>query len=188
MNIYERELDNFRKLNKIANKNGVVLFGSSFAKDIPVCELKQSFNMDCDIYNRSVTDLSVFDAEMLLDNCVIDLAPKKVLIQLGETDLERGYRTIPEIVKAYEKIITKLKSADKRCDIVIVSVCSSSAEIHPEELNKQLELVARKAKCKYADVSLAFSNASPSIKAFSLLRFFMRDVISFSDAMKMACV
>lgn len=187
MNTYERELVNFRNLNKIAIRNGVVLFGSSFAKEIPVCELKQSFELDCDIYNRSLTDLSVFDAENLLDDCVIDLAPRKVLIQLGETDLERGC-TIPEILSAYENIIAKLKSADKHCEIVIVSVCDNTAEISPEELNKQLESMARKMKCRYADISSVFSNESPDIKAFSLLRFFMLDRISFFDSMTMANV
>lgn len=188
MNVYEREIVNFRKLNKIANKNGIVLFGSSFAKEIPVCELKQSFDLDCDIYNRSLTELSVFDAERLLDDCVIDLAPRKVLIQLGETDLARESSTISEILSAYEKIIIKLKSADKHCEIVIVSVCSGASEIPPEKLNKQLELMARKMKCKYADISSVLSNDSPGIRAFSLLRFFMRDRISFFDSMTMANV
>lgn len=185
MNIYEREINNFRQLNKVANTNGVVLFGSTFAKNIPVCELKQSFDIDCDMYNRSITDLSVFDAEALLEDCVTALAPKTLLIQLGETDLERGFHTIPEIIEAYEKIVAKLKSADKHCDIVIISVCESAVTIHPEELNKQLELAARRMKCKYADISSAFYNDSPGVKAFSLLSFFMQNDISFFDAMKM---
>lgn len=63
MNIYEREVENFRKLNRIAKKNSVVLLGSTFAKDIPVSELVQTFDIDCNVYNRSLTDLSVFDAE-----------------------------------------------------------------------------------------------------------------------------
>lgn len=185
MNIYEREMEHFHKLNKIARKQGVVLFGSSFAKDIPVCELKQAFELDCDIYNRSLTDLSVFDAEPLLDECVNSLEPKKVLLQLGETDLERGYHTIPEIIKAYEKIILKLRSIDKHCEIVIVSVCENGAGIYPSELNKQLEGLAGKLKCKYADISSAASNDSPDVKAFSLLKFFMLDRISFYDAVAM---
>ena len=183
MGMYEREAESFRKLNKVAKANGVVLFGSSFAKAIPVCELKQTFHMDCNIYNRSLTDLSVFSAEKLLEDCVIGLSPKKILLQLGETDLEQGYHTIPEIINAYEKIISNLKSSDKHCSIVIVSVCENASGIYPEELNKELELMARRTKCQYADISPAFSNDSPCVKAFGLLRFFMMDKISFYDAM-----
>ncbi len=186
MNVYEKEIEGFRKLNKLAKANGVVLFGSSFAKEIPVCELKQAFSLDCNIYNRSLTDLTVFNAEKVIDDCVISLLPKKVLLQLGETDLEQGYRTIPEIVKAYEKIIAKIKSADKHCGIVIVSVCENGSVVYPDELNKQLEELAHRTKCQYADISPAFSNDTPGVKAFSLLKFFMLDKITFFDAMTMA--
>ena len=110
---YERELKNFRQLNKIAKRHGVVLFGSSFAKEIPVCELRQTFDLDCAIYNRSITDLSVFDAKDLLEDCVDTLKPTRILLQLGETDLERGYKTIPEIISAYESIVTTLKEKNK---------------------------------------------------------------------------
>ncbi|MCI9112323.1 MAG: hypothetical protein HFJ99_07180 [Eubacterium sp.] len=185
MNIYEREVENFRKLNRIAKKNSVVLLGSTFAKDIPVSELVQTFDIDCNVYNRSLTDLSVFDAEKLLDDCVISLSPKKILLQLGETDLERGYRTIPEILEAYEKIVAKLKNANKHCEIIIVSVCEKNSEVYPEALNVKLEELAKKHKCQYADISPAFSNDSPSVKAFSLLKYFMLDRLSFYDAMNL---
>ena len=185
MNTYNREVENFRRLNKIAKKNSVVLLGSSFAKDIPVSELVQTFDIDCSIYNRSLTDLSVFDADKVLDDCVLNLAPKKILLQLGETDLERGYRTIPEILEAYEKVIVKLKNANKHCDIVIVSVCEKNAEVYPDALNAKLEELANKLKCQYADISPAFSNDSPSVKAFSLLKYFMLDRFSFYDAMNL---
>lgn len=186
MKVYEREIEGFRKLNRIAKSNGIVLFGSSFAKEIPVCELKQTLSLDCSIYNRSLTNLSVFNAEKMIDDCVLSLLPKKVLLQLGETDLEQGYHAVPEIITAYEKIIAKLRSADKHCGIVIVSVCENGSGIYPEELNKQLEMLAHKTKCQYADISPAFSNDTPSIKAFSLLKFFMLDKITFCDAMAIA--
>ena len=183
MNVHEREIENFRKLNKLAKMNGVVLFGSSFAKNIPVCELKQAFHLDCNIYNRSLTDLSIFHAEELLNDCIFSLKPGTVLLQLGETDLEQGYHTIPEIIEAYKSLITKLKAADKHCDIVIVSVCENSSVVYPDALNKQLEALAHSAKCQYADISPAFSNDSPSVKAFSLLKYFMLDQFSFYDSM-----
>lgn len=182
MNMYEREIKSFRKLNTVANANGVVIFGSSFAKEIPVCELKQTFNIECDLYNRSLTDLSIFSAGELLQDCVCSLLPKKVLLQLGETDLEQGYHTLSEIINAYENLIAKLRSADKHCKIVIVSVCENENGIQPEKLNKELEKMAYRLKCQYADITPAFSNDSPYIKAFSLLKGFILDRISFYDA------
>lgn len=186
--MYEREAENFCQLNKVAKANGIVLFGSSFAKNIPVYELKQAFNIECDIYNRSLADISIFNAEDLIDDCVIKLSPQKVLLQLGETDLKQGYHTIPEIIKEYEKIISKLKSTDRHVNIVIVSICENDPNICPNKLNKELELMAHRTKCQYADISSAFSNDSPYIKAFNLLKFFMMDKITFSNAMTLASI
>ena len=186
--MYEREAENFCELNKVAKSNGIVLFGSSFAKNIPVYELKQAFNIESDIYNRSLAGISIFNAEKLIDDCVIELSPQKVLLQLGETDLEEGSHTIPEIINEYEKIISKLRATDKHCSIVIVSICENDPNVCPHELNKELELMAHRTKCQYADISSAFSNNSPYIKAFNLLKFFMMDNVSFSNAMTLASI
>ena len=94
MNVYEREIKEYSSLNRIAKKNSIVLLGSTFAKNIPVSELSLSYGMNNDIYNRSITDLSVFDASTVIEYCIKEIQPRKILIQLGETDLARGYKTI----------------------------------------------------------------------------------------------
>lgn len=183
--VYEREAEEYCKLNEFAVKNGIVLFGSTFAKDIPVGELRQAFDLDCNIYNRSFTDVSIFDAEALLMECVESLAPSKILLQLGETDLERGYRSVPEIIAAYDSLVKSIKKRNRFTDIVIVSVCENSNDIQPSEFNSQLENMAKKNKCKFADISNAASDRMPVVKAFSMLKMFMRNGITFCDAMTM---
>ena len=183
--MYEREAEEYCRLNDFAVRNGIVLFGSTFAKEIPVGELRQAFNLDCNIYNRSFTDVSIFDAEALLIKCVESLAPSKILLQLGETDLERGYRSVPEIISAYDSIVKNIKKRNRFTDIVIVSVCENSNDIQPSEFNSQLENLAKKNKCRFADISNAASDRMPVFKAFSMLKRFMRNGITFCDAMTM---
>lgn len=186
MKLFENELENYRQLNKIARKGGVVLFGSTFAKNIPLGELKQDFEFDCDLYNRSLTDLSVFDVGGVLADCVIDLEPSKVLIQLGETDLERGFKSLSEIVAQYEMMISQIKTRIKHCHITIVSVCNTDGNLFPAELNAQLEALAKRMGCQYADISAAPATEAPGVKAFCLLKYFFRDRITDYDALHMA--
>ena len=174
--VYEREAEEYMKLNELAVSNGVVMIGSTFAKDIPVGELRQAFELDFNIYNRSFTDLSVFDAEPVLINCVETLAPSKIVLQLGETDLERGFKTIPEIIAEYTNVVKALK---------IVSVCETGNGTQPAEFNAQLEKMAKKLGCKYADITSASADRMPCVKAFSLLKRFMRSQLTFTDAMTM---
>lgn len=185
--IYEREAEEYCRLNEFAVRNCIVLFGSTFAKDIPVGELRQAFNLDCNIYNRSFADVSVFDAEALLVECAESIAPSKILLQLGETDLERGYRSVSEIISAYDSIVKNIKKRNRFTDIVIVSVCENSNDIQPTEFNSQLENMAKKNKCSFADISNAASDRMPAVKAFSMLKRFMRNGITFCEAMNMVC-
>ena len=166
--VYEREAEEYMKLNELAVSNGVVMMGSTFAKDIPVGELRQ-----------------VFDAEPVLINCVETLAPSKIVLQLGETDLERGFKTIPEIIAEYTNVVKALKKRNRFTDIVIVSVCETGNGTQPAEFNAQLEKMAKKLGCKYADITSASADRMPCVKAFSLLKRFMRSQLTFTDAMTM---
>lgn len=180
-NVYGRDLREYAALNKVAPAGGVVIFGSSFAKDIPTGELQQTFGFDRKIYNRSLYELSVFDAAALVESCIGELAPSKILIVLGETDLRAGVHTIPEIVEAYSRLIADLRRRYS-CKIVVVSVCGDS-DLHPEELNRKLEDMAHANSALYADITAAASAESPEIDAFCSLRCFMLDRVGFFDAM-----
>ena len=87
MCISEKELNVYKSLNKIASRNSVVLLGSTYAKEIPVSELKQTYGILSDLYNRSLTDLSVFEANDIVIDTINCLKPKKILLQLGESDV-----------------------------------------------------------------------------------------------------
>lgn len=146
---------------------------------MPVCELKQAFGVDCDLYNRSLPELTVSEASVVIDDCVSGLLPGKALINLGETDLEYGC-PIPNIICEYEKLIEKIRRSSKRCKLVIVSVCEDGKG---ELLNRELEKMADRMKCQYADISPAAEAETPEVKAFGLLKFFILDRISISDIM-----
>ena len=181
-NLYRRELKEYRALNHVAEGRGVVLFGSTFAKEMPICELKQAFGIDRNIYNRSFYDLTVFDAAAVADECVLPLEPSKVLVNLGETDLIRGLHSVTEITDACEALVKKLRST-LHCEVVVVSVCGSD-DVRPAELNRRLEDMAKKCGCAYADIASSAAAEEPELDAFAGLRCFMLDRIGFCDAIR----
>lgn len=183
---YNHELTSYHQLNSIARKGGIVLFGSTFAKNIPVGELLQSFELDCSLYNRSLTDLSVFDAASVLNDCVLDLEPRRLLIQLGETDLEHGYKNISEIISQYELIINQIQSRLKKCRITLVSVSDPDGNLYPTELNAKIADLASRMGCQYADISTEKAAEAPEVKAFCQLKSFFRERISDYDALHFA--
>lgn len=184
MTEYKTDLNRYRGLNSVAEKGGVVLFGSSFAKNIPVSELRQTFHVDCNIYNRSFENITVNEALIVVKEVAMSIEPKKILIQIGEDDLKQENKSIDEIVDNYGKLINKIKSENAKTKIVVVSVCSDDAR--SSQLNRELEKLAGKFDCQYADITKTSENESVYISAFNMLSFFIIDNLSFSDVMKLA--
>lgn len=182
MNIHKNEFKRFETLNGLANMGGTVIIGSTFANAIPANELKQTYNIDCDVYNRSIADLTIFEASELIQKTMEQLKPSRILLNLGETDLELGFSSVKEIVECYEKIINMIHNANKHCKIVIVSVCDNEYNIQPNVLNRGIEALSRKYKCQYADITSASGKKFPALEAFRALKYFMTGSMTFADA------
>lgn len=180
MCINKNELASYESLNTIARKNSVVIIGSTYMKEMPVGELKQIFGIMSDIYNRSLSSLSIFEAKEVILNTMKDLYPKKVVLQLGETDLEDGTNTAEKVIAEYEEIIKAIKKADKKIKIVTVSINCLKDKALEKEYNRQLEQISKNNKCQFADISSAGENDVSRIKTFRLLRYFMADDYLFS--------
>ena len=80
----ESEIKKYQRLNAIAEQNGIVVFGGNTDKEIPLCELRQSYQVEQKMYNRSISELSIKEAIVVYDACVSCLAPETVLLHIGE--------------------------------------------------------------------------------------------------------
>ena len=92
----------YHSLNELANPNGMIIFGGNSDISIPLCELKQAFALDNDIYNRSFSDLSVTNALEYYDTYIADLKPESILIHIGESDID-FFLSAPSKFKKNEK-------------------------------------------------------------------------------------
>lgn len=177
MCIDNKELMIYRELNSYARMNSVVILGSTYMKDMPVAELKQGFGIISDIYNRSLTDLSVFEASDAASDIVKELLPRKLILQLGETDLMDGEHTSDEVISEYRNVIKAIRKVDKHQKIVLVSLNNLTDREVQADFNRSLEKLASETKSTYADISNIQQDDRTHIQAFRLLKFFMSDDI-----------
>ncbi len=70
----------YKVFNDITLKNEIVIFGSSFAAKFPFYELSQKYYLSNAIYNRSIKDLTLPDAEKILSDCVLAVKPSKIFL------------------------------------------------------------------------------------------------------------
>jgi len=149
----EAEIKNYTKLNELAEKGGIVIFGCGVDKNIPTCEIRQAFAVESKIYNRSFESVSVKGALSIYKETVAALSPETVLLHIGETDIEFFAENSAEFDNKYRELIGYIKSQNKKCRIAIISLRNYDSDPQIAELNKHLKYNADSEKCEYGDIS-----------------------------------
>ena len=145
----EAEIKNYIRLNELAEKGGIVLFGDSKDKNIPTCELRQAFSVESKLYNRSFESISVMDALRVYKETVDSLSPETVLLHIGESDMDFFAKYSTEFDNKYRELIGYIKSQNKKCRIVIVSLRNHNSNPQIEKINKHLKYIADSEQCEY---------------------------------------
>ena len=149
----KNELLKYKALNELAEKNGLVVFGGSEDISVPLGELKQAFDIDSKMYNRSISGLSIMDAIPAYDDYVAPLAPETVFIHIGSADLA-FYEENPSVFdQKYRALIAHIRNENKRCRIVVISLKNYENNDAITEMNKHLEYIADSEKCEYGNIA-----------------------------------
>jgi len=107
----------YTDLNRHAKKGSIVFLGDSLTDFYRTNE----FFLNDEIYNRGIAGDTTDDVLNRLYDNVINIAPRKLFLQIGTNDL--GGRKKPDyIVKNIEKIVQKVLTAYSQCQIYIISL------------------------------------------------------------------
>lgn len=152
--MFELETKRYLALNELAETGGTVILGNDVDKEIPLCELKQAFNLNEKLYNRSFTELSIQDAIAIYDSCIADLKPDCVLLHIGKDDVKLFDNNPTVFEQHFRKLVQHIKEVDKKCNIGIISLRNPDNSKTIAELNKSLKYIADSEKCEFEDISV----------------------------------
>lgn len=149
----ENRIQRYIGLNKLAEPNGIVIFGGSEDLNIPIGELRQAFSVTSKIYNRSMNNLSVKDAMEIYDKCVLPLSPETLLIHIGEDDIEFFAEDSTKFDETYRALISHIRKNHPKCRISLISQRNYENDPVITEINKHLRYIADSDQCEYGDIS-----------------------------------
>lgn len=149
----ETEILKYQKLNKLAHTGGIVILGGSEDTDIPLCEIRQAFEMEENLYNRSFEDLSITDAVAVYDTCVAVLAPETILLHVGQKDIDMLQENPVRFDGLYRDLVNHIRKKNKHCRIAIVSLRNYDSVPEIAEMNKHLKYIADMEHCEYGDIA-----------------------------------
>ncbi len=171
----------YRAVNDIALRNEIVVFGSTFMANFPFYELSQKYLLSSAVYNRSVDDITLAEAEDCLHECVTELKPSRIFLALGEKDL-----TNPYAFTIYKRILVTLRSQLPKAKIFILPILSESAvpDAATSAFNEKLREFAAKEECVYVPIPTEADGHASYEKIFKKLNCFFRDKhrLTFAEA------
>lgn len=151
--MYAQEIKRYQALNSLAEKGGIVIFGGKEDKSIPLCELRQAFTIESNLYNRSLNGLSVKDAISAYDDCVAPLCPETVMLHLGEADLDLCSEGKEEFEKQYRALLAHIRAQNKTCKLVIIAQRNYENAADIAEFNRTLRKIAEEEGCEFGDIA-----------------------------------
>ena len=147
------EIKKYSALNELAEKGGTVILGGKEDKEIPLCELRQAFELDSKFYNRSFENISITNAAELYGECIAPIEPDTVLLHIGENDLDLFSENSDRFIELYRELVDKIRCYNKKCRIAIVSLKNYDGDIITAKLNEQLKYLADSERCEFADIA-----------------------------------
>ena len=158
----------YRTWNQVAETAGIVLFGSTSAARLPLNELIQDYSVNCTVYNRSVEELQITDAEAYIQPCIVPLMPKTILLHFGES---------------YRWLLYQLHTAVPKSRLVLISVNRQFP--NADAYNYALRALAGEYGCQYAEAPNGKVDMEYELRFFQTLRTFFYDrTMSLADALR----
>lgn len=151
--MWEQEIAQYKNLNALAERGGIVILGGSGDRQIPLCEIKQAFALEANLYNRSVDGLRAKDAAEFYDACVAALQPDTVLVHLGEADLDEFTQNPAAYALCLRELVHHIRSVTPGCCVAFISLCGAREDPRRAELNRHLKLLAQAEQCEFGDVA-----------------------------------
>lgn len=172
------KINRYRELNKTAEKHGILFAGSSLMEMFPV--EKFAAEQGITVCNRGIGG---FVTQELLDNldaCILDLAPRRLFINIGTNDLSIADMPISAVMDNYRLILQKVRAALPDAEIFMMAYYPINYEAAAEDMkpclrvrtnekieaaNREVEKLAKELGARYIDVNAPLKDSRGRLKA-----------------------
>ena len=172
-------VESYRKNNKTCIKGQIVFAGSSLMEMFPIEEWIKELNTDIIVYNRGVGGYKTEDLLPILDACVLDLAPRRLFINIGTNDLSDAMISMEQMIDNYDRILKIIEEQLPQIEIYLMAYYPINYEAATEEMkpclkirtnekikraNEMVQALAGKHGQKYIDVNDTLKDDQGNLK------------------------
>ncbi len=153
MKQHKFEMEEYAQLNNYSKSNGIVIFGGKQDGKLPLCEIKQYFDLDENFYNRSFENLSIIDAIPIYQECIAPLAPESIFLHIGDVDIDLFEKDNTQFDSLYRNLIHHIREGNSECRISVVGLLNKENDATVTNLNRHLQIIAQSEGCEFNAIS-----------------------------------
>ncbi|MHA6529843.1 GDSL-type esterase/lipase family protein [Paenibacillus sp. BAC0078] len=167
----------YKMRNQYIKKGQVLFVGSSLMEHFPIDEMQSVVGLDRVIYNRGIGGITTNELLTIMDECIFDLEPSKIFINIGSNDigggLEDGKKEI--LLENYNEILSQIKKQLPKCEVYVMAYYPVNSKgdfgLEPESQknmfasrnNANIRMVNEEVKALAMKLGLNFINANEGL-------------------------
>ena len=170
MNMREIKERSHEQLNKTALKGQIVFAGSSLMEQFPITEMAQRLPHRPVVYNRGIGGDTIDGFSARLNSAVIDLAPRKLFINIGTNDISAPDYVREKMLAKYRALLERIRAALPETKIIVMSYYPVNRTERFEttwfgfRTNQEIDAVNAELKLMAEDMSLDYINVTDCLK------------------------
>ena len=111
----------YHDLNRSARTGQIVMAGSSLMEQFPINELLMSMGIHTIVYNRGLGGFTTGEYLEALNECVLELKPRKVFINIGTNDIGLTDGWEKTLIENYRTILRRIRTELPDCRIYVMA-------------------------------------------------------------------
>ncbi|MNW35879.1 hypothetical protein D3C74_128810 [compost metagenome] len=116
-------LKKYKMRNQYIRKGQILFVGSSLMEHFPIDEMQSVLGLNRVIYNRGVGGITTDELLTIMDECIFDLEPTKIFINIGSNDigggLDDGKKEI--LLENYNEILNQIKQRLPESEVYVMA-------------------------------------------------------------------
>lgn len=106
----QTKLERYRRRNPYVKPGQIVFAGSSLMEQFPIEEFQLGLDLPLHIYNRGIGGFTTAEMLPVLDECICDLKPKYLFLNIGTNDLNGADLDLDGLMDRYGQILTCVRA------------------------------------------------------------------------------
>ncbi|MBQ9553044.1 MAG: lysophospholipase [Clostridia bacterium] len=135
-----KTLERYRALNQTTEKGQIVFAGSSLMEQFPIERFAAQDTLPFAVYNRGISGIVTQELLECIYVCILDLAPKKLFINIGTNDFNVPQTSVEALVERYAKILNIVKEQLPDCHIYMMAYYPMNAAAAPEAAQQRMKI------------------------------------------------